>query len=216
MTSRPLAGTLTGQRVPPISPPKKVRSLPPALFFWISTLLIVALVMGGLFGIVATFGRGILSRSQTQNTQMTLQATPATVILGATMLLRGSHFTPHGHIGLTRDTNVSIQDIKGQSIITADANGSFTHLVLVTPAWQAGTHLIHAEDALLHKTASFTIMVTGQSPSQRPPHLLLSTSSLNFGSGDQATNGFKSITLSNSGGGQSLVANGDDTALVDA
>ncbi len=200
--SRPLVGTLTGQRMVPVRPHKMVHSLPPTLFFWLSTLLIVALVIGGLFGIAATFGRGILSQSQPQHTQMTLQAMPATVVLGATMILHGSHFTPHGHIGLTRDMNVPIQDIKGQSIITADANGSFTHIVLVTPVWQAGTHLIHAEDALLHKTASFTIIVTGQSPSQRPPHLLLSTSSLDFGSGDQATNGFKPITLSNSGGGQ--------------
>lgn len=195
-------GTLPGQRMTPIPPSKKTRSIPPALFFWISMLLIVALVLGGLFGIVATFGRGILSQSQAQNTQLTLQVTPTTVVLGTTITLHGSHFTPNGHIGLTRDTNIPISDSKSKNIITADANGNFTDTALVTPTWQAGSHLIHAEDALSHKTASFAIIVTGQSPSQRPPHLLLSANSLDFGTGDQATNSFKPITLSNSGGGQ--------------
>ncbi|MEO8971019.1 MAG: hypothetical protein ABI406_05380 [Ktedonobacteraceae bacterium] len=201
-TPRPPITPLLGQRMLPIPAHKKVRSVPPALFFWMSMLLIAAIVLGGFFGIFTTFGRGILPSSQSQNTQMTLQATPATIVLGATVILHGAHFTPHGHIGLTRDMNVPIQDIKGQSIITADASGSFTHIVLVTPLWQAGSHLIHAEDATLHKTASFTIIATGQSPSQRPPHLLLSTGSLDLGSGDQATNSFKPITLNNSGGGQ--------------
>ncbi|HVB24296.1 MAG TPA: hypothetical protein VNG51_20330 [Ktedonobacteraceae bacterium] len=197
-TPRPKEETLTGQRMTPAPLYKKVRSIPPALFFWISMLLIAAIVMGGFFGIFATFGRG----TQPQNTQMTLQVTPTTVVLGATITLHGSYFTPHGHIGLSRDASIPMQDTSGRSIISANASGSFTDTVLVTPNWQAGSHLIHAEDATLHKTASFTIIATGQSPSQRPPHLLLSTGSLDFGSGDQATNSFRQITLSNSGGGQ--------------
>ena len=201
VTIRPIRDTLAGQGLIPISHHRKLRTFPPALFFWISMLLIAAIVLGGLFGIVSTFGRGLLSQ-QPQNTQMTLQVTPAIAILGATITLRGSHFTPHAHIGLTRDMDISIQNIRGKSIITADAAGRFTAIVKVNPLWQAGSHLIHAEDAIRHKTASFTIMVTGQSISQRPPHLLLSTGSLDFGTGDQATNSFLPITLSNSGGGE--------------
>ena len=183
-------------------PRKKARSIPPQLFFWISMLLLVAIVMGGFFGVFVTFGRGILSNSQPQNTQLTLQVTPTTAVLGTPITLRGAHFTPYGHIGLTRDANIPLLDSRGKSIISANANGGFTDTVLVTPLWQAGSHLIHAEDALLHKTAGFTIIVTGQSPSQRPPHLLLSASNLDLGSGDQATNSLQAITLSNTGGGQ--------------
>lgn len=198
----PLTGTLAGQRITPVLPRKKARSIPPQLFFWISMLLLVAIVMGGFFGLFVTFGSGILSNSQSPNTQLTLQVTPTTAVLGTTITLRGAHFTPYGHIGLTRDADIPFLDTSGKSIISANANGSFTDTVLVTPLWQAGSHLIHAEDALLHKTASFTIIVTGQSPSQRPPHLLLSVSSLDLGSGNQATNSLQAITLSNAGGGQ--------------
>lgn len=201
VTPRPAVGPRTSRRLPSGPPRKKVRFIPPALFFWVSMLLIAIVVLGGFFGIFVTFGRGVLS-SPPQNTQMTLQITPATVVLGATITLHGAHFTPRGYIGLTRDSGIPIQDSSGNSSITANADGSFTDTVPVTPLWQAGSRAIHAEDATLHKTASFTIIATGQSPSQRPPHLLLSSSNLDFGSGDQATNSFRAITLSNSGGGQ--------------
>src|SRR5205807_4559114 len=82
------------------------------------------------------------------------------------------------------------------------SKGTFTDTVIVDPAWQAGSHIIRAEDARLHKIAAFTIMVTGHSPSLRPAHLLLSMNSLDLGAGDQATNSTKSITLTNAGGGQ--------------
>ena len=202
LSSHSAVETLAGRRIVPTPSHKKAHHIPPALFFWISMLLLVALVMGGFFGIFVTFGSGIFSRSQPQNTQLTLQVTPATVVLGTMITLRGSHFTPRGHIGLSRDADIPIPDTDSNSIISADASGSFTDKVMVTPAWGGGSHLIHAEDALLHKTASFTIIVTGQSPSQRPPHLVLSVGSLDLGSGDQATNSFQPITLNNTGGGQ--------------
>ncbi len=39
---------------------RKPRLAPPALFFWVSMVLLVAIVGGGLFGVVVTLGRGIL------------------------------------------------------------------------------------------------------------------------------------------------------------
>src|SRR5207245_10769732 len=101
--------------------------------------------------------------------------------------------------GRTRDTTIPSADTGNNTIIQAYAQGSFSDTILVEPEWQAGTHIIHAEDALLHKTASFTILVTGHSPSLRPAHLLLSADTLDLGAGDQATNSTKTITLANDG-----------------
>ncbi len=198
----PVMETLAERSSVPAPARKKARNIPPALFFWISMLLLVAIVIGGFFGIFVTFGSNILSHPQAQNTQLMLQVTPSTAVLGTMITLRGSHFTRRGRIGLTRDADIAISDSSGNSIITANASGSFSDAVMVTPNWGAGSHLIHAEDALLHKIASFTIIVTGQSPSQRPPHLVLSVGSLNLGTGDQASNSFQAIMLSNTGGGQ--------------
>src|SRR5205823_3602135 len=77
-----------------------------------------------------------------------------------------------------------------------------TDTVVADAKWRAGSHIIRAEDSFLHKSASFTILVTGHSPSLRPGHLLISSTMLNLGSGDQATNSFKTLTLTNAGGGQ--------------
>ncbi len=127
---------------------------------------------------------------------------PASVTLGNVVDLRGSNFSPRGLIGLTRDNNIPIVDTDGNTIIQADDKGSFTDTVIVEADWQAGAHLIRAEDAIKHKTAAFTIVVTGHSASLRPPRLLLSSSAIDLGSGDQATNSTKTITLDNGGGGQ--------------
>jgi Viral BACON domain len=133
---------------------------------------------------------------------ITLHVTPATVALGAIITIRGTNFSPQAHIGLTRDMSIPITDTDGNSIITSDRTGSFTDTVVADAKWRAGSHIIRAEDSFLHKSASFTILVTGHSPSLRPGHLLISTTTLNLGSGDQATNSFKTLTLANAGGGQ--------------
>ena len=116
--------------------------------------------------------------------------------------MRGSHFSPGARVGLTRDTSIPIIDTGGVSIIKADASGSFSDTVIIDGTWPAGSHMLHAEDARLHKIASFSIFVTGNSLSSRPPHLVLSTSDVNLGSGDQATDSSQTIAMSNAGGGQ--------------
>jgi len=184
---------------PPRTPPRRQA---PSLLFWASILALCAVLAGSILGIALTLGRGALAQKSSHANEITLQVMPASVTLGNVVDLRGSNFSPRGLIGLTRDSNIPIVDTDGNTIIQADDKGSFTDTVIVEADWQAGAHLIRAEDAIKHKTAAFTIVVTGHSASLRPPRLLLSSSAIDLGSGDQATNSTKTITLDNGGGGQ--------------
>ena len=177
------------------------RRKPSPFFFGVSLLLLGAIICGGLLGVIVTLGHGALAQLP-RSTEMTLQVTPASVALGATITLRGSNFSPFGRVGLTRDNNIPVFDTVDATIISADRSGSISDTVIVDANWLAGTHVIRAEDARLHKIAAFTILVTGHSPSLRPAHLILSSSKLDLGSGDSATNSTKTITLTNAGGGE--------------
>ena len=175
--------------------------MPRGMLFWVSMLLLFGLVMGGLFGVVMTLGRGVFSPPMPRHAGPSLQVSPSSIALGALISLHGSNFTPKGRIGLSYDANIPIIDTDGNSVILADKEGNFTDTAIVEPEWLAGPHTIHAEDATLHKIASFTVMVTGQSPSLRPAHLRLSANAVDLGSGDQATNSTQTLTLMNVGGG---------------
>jgi hypothetical protein len=183
------------------TPPKKPPRVPTQLLSWISLIVLAGLLLGGVFGLVVSFGHGILSRTS-HSSPLTLQVTPSTVAQGGTITLHGTHFSPSARVGLTLDANITLFDTNYTNIIRTDANGSFSDTAYVDPSWGGGPHVIHAEDAILHKSASFTVIVTGQSTSLRPPHLLFSTNALDLGSGDQATNSSQMITISNAGGGQ--------------
>ncbi len=172
----------------------------PNIFFWVSALVIIMLVLGGVFGVLVTLARGLLHTPNSH--EMSLQVMPATLAIGATMTLRGLNFSPHGHIGLTRDTAIALLDTGGLSLITTDAQGNFADTVVVTPDWGAGPHVINAEDAFKHKIAQFPITVTGKGVSLRPAHLQIVPTSINLGSGDQVTNSTQVVTLTNVGGGQ--------------
>jgi len=174
----------------------------PSLFFWVSMLALAALVMGGLSGLAVTLGRGILSQGPPHHGTLALQVIPSSVALGAMITLHGSNFSSGAHIGLFRDGGLAMPDTDGQSMLVAKADGTFSDTVIVNSDWGAGQHLIQAEDGMLHKTAAFTILVSGHSASLRPAHLLLSTNSLNLGSDDQTMNSTRAVQLSNVGGGQ--------------
>lgn len=178
------------------------KNVPPSMFFWIGMLLMAGLVMGGLFGIVVALGRGILQSPPPHHNQLSVQITPSDASLGTLLTLRGSNFSPNGRIGLTRDRNIPMIDTGGQSILLANSKGNFVDTVIVDSTWLDGSHLVRAEDAILHKMASFTVTVIGHGSSLRPAHLLLSTNAIDFGSGDQATNSTKVITLTDAGGGE--------------
>ena len=81
----------------------------PPLLFVVSLLLLGAIIAGGLLGVVVTLGRGALAQKP-RSTKITLQVTPASVVLGAFITLRGSNFSPLGRIGLSRDSDIPIVD----------------------------------------------------------------------------------------------------------
>jgi len=139
---------------------------------WIS--IIAFLISGSVFGIVATRGSSVSAHAQ----ELALQVTPDNVAVGGTVILDGEHFNPYGKIALTRDTSIPIQDTANATLIDADHNGNFTDTLVVTPDWGDGLHTINAEDALAHKLASFSIMVTGHATSLRPGHLRVSVDTL--------------------------------------
>ncbi|MBO0796678.1 MAG: zinc ribbon domain-containing protein, partial [Ktedonobacteraceae bacterium] len=170
----------------------------PRLFFWISLLAVVTLLLGGVFGILTSLGR---VRNSGDNA-ISLQVTPGSAVVGATITLHGTHFTPRGRIGISRDASIPITDTGDRVTFDADANGNFTDTVIVGEDWGNGPHNINAEDAHTHTIASFSILVLGQNPALRPAHLNISQNTLDLGSGDPALNSARVITLTNSGGGQ--------------
>ena len=100
---------------------RKPRQTPPALFFWLSMLLLAAIVGGGLFGVVMTLGRGILTQSPPHHDEIALQVMPSSVVLGAIITVRGTNFSPRVHVGLTRDSEIPIVDTANNTIIQADS-----------------------------------------------------------------------------------------------
>ncbi len=192
--------TPPGLMIPPSLPAR--RRMPSGILFWVSMLLLFGLVVGGLFGVVLALERGVFTHPPPEHVGPSLQITPSSIALGALISLHGSHFTPMGRVGLSYDASIPVFDTDGKHVILADQAGNFTDTAIVEPEWQAGPHTIHAEDALLHKIASFTVIVTGSSASLRPAHLQLSVDAVDFGSGDQATNSTQTVTLLNVGGGQ--------------
>jgi BACON domain-containing protein len=184
------------RRAPPKEPPR----LSTNYLSWISIFILLCLVLGGVFGLAVSYGRGILD--QASHNVFALKVTPLNAAIGGIITLHGTAFSPNVKVGLTRDANITLIDTGGTNIIHADSHGSFSDTVIVDPSWGAGSHIIHAEDAILHKSASFTVFVTGQGISLRPSHLLFSPNVIDLGSGDQAMNTTKIVTLSNTGSGQ--------------
>ena len=184
------------------TPPKKPPHLPTRFFSWISILVLLCLLLGGVFGLVVSYGRGIFTHASQTSHEFALRVTPSNAAMGGIITLHGTAFSPNGTVGLTRDANITLVDTHGMNIIHTDSQGTFTNTAIVDPLWGPGAHSIHAEDAKLHKTASFTVFVTGQGISLRPSHLLFSPNAIDLGSGDQATNTTKVVTLTNTGGGQ--------------
>ena len=174
----------------------RIKHTSPQMIFWISTAILCLCV--GLFGITSTFGRTVTNG----NARPTFQITPSTLSVGATMTLRGDNFSPHAFIGLRRDDAIPLVDSSNARFTRADMTGHFTDTIIVGDDWGNGSHLITVEDSLSHKVASFPISIDGAGVSLRPPHLHLSVNTLDFGSGDQATNSTKKLTLSNTGSSQ--------------
>jgi BACON domain-containing protein/zinc ribbon protein len=182
--------------------PKKPPLPSTRLFSWISILVLLCLLLGGVFGLAVSYSSRLLPQASHTSHVFGLKVTPSNAAIGGIITLRGTAFSPNGRVGLTRDANIMLTDTSGMNTIRTDSQGSFNDTVIVDPSWGAGSHVIRAEDAILHKSASFTVFVTGQGIQLRPSHLLFSPNAIDFGSGDQATDSTQVITLSNTGAGQ--------------
>jgi hypothetical protein len=204
----------TPNRLKPIYPPRPTpprvmvpapyvgrsrRRLPPGIVVWASLLVMIALVLSGIFGVFVSLGRGLAGTPDSG--ELALEVTPGSVAIGGLITLRGVNFSPHTHVGLTRDNALPMWDTSDNTIITTDANGNFSDTVQVLQDWGAGPHTLNAEDAVTHKLASFPILVTGQSGPLRPAHLFLSQNTLDLGTGDPSENTVKTVALTNTGGG---------------
>lgn len=175
------------------------KTVPPRLFFWLSLLALLALLLGGTFGVALGFGR---ENQPVHSHVPILQLSPATIALGGILTLRGTQFTSSGRIALKHDQHVPLYDTGGVDNILADAHGAFSDTVIINPRWQAGRHALYAIDTRTQKEAIAWITVTGQSALQGPPHLLLSSYNVNMGEGDEATNSNELLAVSNAGGSQ--------------
>jgi Viral BACON domain len=179
----------------------------------LAAVLVVAVLIGFsllIFGPWSTLQRGRAGTTQSigpvgttvKISVFTLLVTPSNAAIGGIITLHGTAFSPNGRVGLTRDASITLFDTHGMDIIHADSQGTFTDSAIVDPYWGPGAHVIHAEDAKLHKSASFTVFVTGQGISLRTSHLLFSPNAIDLGLGDQATNTTQTVTLTNTGGEQ--------------
>lgn len=177
------------------------RQFEPGLFFWLSLSVLLILLLGGAFGVALSFGR---EARPSVSARPTLQIAPTTSMLGGIVTLHGTHFTTEGRLTLSRDQRLPLLDTNGVSSIQADAHGAFSDTVIIDPAWLAGLHRLYVTDMHTGQQAQFPLLVIGRNVLQGPPHLLLSSGSLDFGSGDEATNASRLLALSNAGGGQLL------------
>lgn len=178
----------------------RIKKQQPRSFFWLGSLLLLALLLSGAFGLAVSFGRN--ARKAVPNVPPVLLASPTTIALGGIITLRGSHFTPGSEVGLSRDQQIALVDTGGASTVQADAQGTFSDTVVADPSWLAGAHTLYAVDLRAHRQAPVTVRITGTNALQGPPHLLLSASTLDLGSGDKITNASGLLALSNAGGGQ--------------
>jgi Viral BACON domain len=172
----------------------RMKQTSPKVMFWLSTAILLFIV--SLFGITSTFGHGQPSLTN-KDTHLSLQITPNELSAGATMTLQGDHFSPHASIGLRRDNVIPLIDTSGAFSTETNMSGYFTDTIIIGDDWGNGSHTITAEDSLTHKVASFPIRVEGEGVVSRPGHLHLSVNTLDFGSGDQATNSTQTLTLFN-------------------
>ncbi|HEX7733908.1 MAG TPA: hypothetical protein VF458_03570 [Ktedonobacteraceae bacterium] len=178
----------------------RVKTRAPRSVFWLGTVVLLALLLSSAFGLAVSFGRNV--RKTVSTPPPSLQASPSTIALGGIITLRGSHFTPQREVALSRDQQISLVDTGGANTVQTDAQGFFSDTVVVDPAWLAGSHMLYAIDLSTHKRALVPVLVTGTNALQGPPHLLLSASTLDLGSGDKITNASKLLAISNAGGGQ--------------
>jgi len=141
----------------------------------------------------------VLGKNLTSSAHPQLLAAPGELRVGDVLQLSGSGFAANRVIALTRDQNTNLLDAQGQQMLPAtSAQGSFQISLPITSAWRIGVHSLEARDGSISASASLTV----QTALAGPPHLQLGASHVDLGADNPGALGHKSITLTNSGGGQ--------------
>ncbi len=187
-----------------------------------SSRLRIAFIALAIFALMALIVDGILLNVAFNHPHHSVTASNGfpTLILSANAASPGStvnatlkHFSPSTRVVLTHDIQEPIA-IDGNSSIMTGALGGATFSLVIDTNWGPGFHLIVAEDASSHATASANLQITGEGITH-PAHLLIDTTPLDMGADIVGTNTIRSFTLANSGGGSiSWSANSDASWLL--
>lgn len=214
----------------PVGPKRRPSRIPPRLriaFAMLAIIALLALIVDGVLVPLVFTNHRQQSAAQASNDFPTLSITPNTAHSGQLVLTHISHFSPSATVLLTRDiqqtvrlgtpvgsTQIETAHASTASLVKAESTGDVDVHLLVDDSWGVGFHIVEAEDATTHYTASATLHVTGVHDTL-PPHLNVSPSMLNMGTDVQGANTLQMLTLSNTGGGViPWIASSDQPWLV--
>ena len=117
-----------------------------------------------------------------------------------TLMLYGSGFEANATVTITRDANVPVLDTQGKPLQTHTySTGNFVVPVTIGSDWSAGSHTIFATDEQGHKAHR---VINIEPPSTAAPLLQVSSSHVDLGENNPGIVSIKSVTLTNSGGGE--------------
>ncbi|TMC88475.1 MAG: hypothetical protein E6J22_15755, partial [Chloroflexi bacterium] len=199
----------------PLTPQLVKRAKHPRMHMTFVVLVILAIIAfvtdGALISVAFLHPRHSVNVS---NGPPSLTLSSNVARIGQTVMLHIHHFSSFTHVYLTHVIQESVQLTGGSALIKIDSNGSADVNMLVDATWTPGYHTIEAEDISTRYTASATLQIIGSGPT-RPSHLLIDTTSLDFGADYLGANTIQSLTLHNSGGGSiSWAANSDQPWLL--
>ena len=194
---------------PPQGPLLRWQALPRRnkLFVLVGLLVVLLLLGDGALFVLNLTRPHTSSSSSGTLTGSTLTVTPAVTRPGEVVTVHLNNFSPTDRVLLTRDMQLPVRTASGASLITPGSDGRADVPVLVEDNWEAGSHLLLAEDIRSHYIASVSLQVNSDFPTPLP-HLVVGTQnepgglngSLNFGSDLPQVNSIQSLLLRNSGG----------------
>jgi len=174
------------------------------LSFWrvaFGSMVLLALIALAVDGLLLTFAfNHVKHAAQAFGGPPTLMLSTNVTNVGEDVSLQLAHFAPMTSVALTHDVQETLSTTSASSTLKIDANGHASASFPVTSSWGPGFHLIVAEDVATRDTASAMLQVNGEGPS-RPPHLLLSSTSLTLGNAVQGADTIQPLTLRNVGDG---------------
>ena len=176
------------------------------VFAALIVVILLLLLDGSLFFLNITRPHSSNPKASAHPNPM-LTVSPVATHPGQVVTLHISNFSPSAQVLLTRDMQQPVRTAGGASLIRVGRDGHADVQILVEDGWEAGVHLLLAEDTRSHYTASVSLLVTSDFPAP-PPHLIVGTqdqptglrSPLSFGTDIPEENTIQSLLLRNTGG----------------